>query len=241
MENKKCSIDGCERPYLCKGFCSLHYYRKSNPNLPMVPNKLTNKPDQMSLCIILGCSKPYYAKGLCHTHHELKRRNGKPIYIKDMPLPKCSVEGCETEAGRRSSLCRFHLLRKYRGIDLTRPKGIKGELNPNWNGGTSEYPNHYIMKKIRKEKLEKVNYICEDCGVYTDSIHHVDLSKDNHSEENFKALCDSCHAKYRRSPKSKYRSKYGKTILELSNRFGVSSTTIVNLEKKNYLEVLLTP
>ena len=56
------------------------------------------------------------------------------------------------------------------------------------------YPNASEFRRNRKVILEKANYKCEDCGIGGRiEAHHLDLSKDNHSIENLKALCTRCH------------------------------------------------
>ena len=55
------------------------------------------------------------------------------------------------------------------------------------------YKNHYKMKKMRLLILKKANNKCSFCGKYAYMIHHKDLSKDNHSEENLVAVCPSCN------------------------------------------------
>lgn len=71
----------------------------------------------------------------------------------------------------------------------------RGELNARWNGGNSEYKNHYLMKWARKFKLEAANNVCELCGGLATEIHHKDKSKDNHNINNLMALCHKCHMK----------------------------------------------
>lgn len=99
---------------------------------------------------------------------------------------------------------------------MKREKGAPyGERNGNWNGGTSEYPNHSLMKKIRLEVLKEANYICHFCGGIADKIHHLDKSKNNHSKENLVASCCKCNAKFRKPSTSKYKKLYGHTAKEL--------------------------
>ncbi|MDD5220864.1 MAG: HNH endonuclease signature motif containing protein [Candidatus Bipolaricaulis sp.] len=69
----------------------------------------------------------------------------------------------------------------------------RGEKNNRWNGGVSEYPNHYRMKLARLEKLKMSGGLCEVCGQPAREIHHIDESKGNHSIENLAILCKKCH------------------------------------------------
>jgi len=78
---------------------------------------------------------------------------------------------------------------------MDRPKGVSGELNPRWNGGTSQYKNHYELKKNRKIALKRDNYICQYCKKKTNQVHHRDHKKDNHGVENLIACCQSCNLK----------------------------------------------
>ena len=100
-------------------------------------------------------------------------------------------------------------------------KGSKGRNNPRWNGGTSEYPDHYKMKKLRLEKLESVNYTCEKCGGKANEVHHRDGTKTNHSLDNFLVVCHACHMRLHR----KYSQDY--TLSELSALIGLN-VSIVN-------------
>jgi len=162
----------------------------------------------------------------------LNRRYKIPYKQKDI-INGCSVNDCKNQSTPRTTLCKFHLRRKHLGIELERKKGIRGKLNPNWNGGVSEYPNHYEMKKNRLIVLKKANYICSYCGNKATEIHHVDLSKDNHSLDNLKSACHKCNVRLHNKTKtSKYIRFYGKTLVELSNILGVSRHTILKRHKK---------
>jgi len=205
MKTRKCSIDGCERRTSAKGFCQSHYIKAKR--LGEIPGPK---------CKVENCNKGTYGKGFCHNHHELNRRNGSPTYKKDM-LIKCSVPECNRlMTGRnRFDFCKFHVHRRYVSIELNRPFGNKSELNPNWKGGIAEYPDHSLMKRIRKEVLKEANNICQFCGGYANEIHHKDQSKDNHSKDNFIACCHKCNSQIRKPYTSKYKRLYGYTAKKL--------------------------
>lgn len=209
---KLCNAEGCfNKAGKLSGFCINHYRYIV----------LGRKPRFYGtrLCSIPDCAKKVYATDLCRTHYVRNKKNGSLIYRRNI-LKKCSVEGCENKITilAKIGLCRFHLQRKTKGIDLNRQWGLKGELNPHWNGGVSEYPNHYEMKRNRLQVLEEANYKCEYCGKEAKEIHHKDYSKDNHSKENLVAVCRKCNCGLRNPSKpnaSKYRRLYGYTIEEL--------------------------
>lgn len=243
METKTCKIEGCTRPAIAKRFCWMHYNRVRNGGKNMSPGFIGTiwKPDDPRRkknlpCTVKDCIDIIYAKGLCHNHYELNRREGRLIYYKDIPKPKCSVDGCHNSATSfKSGFCRFHKERKLKNIPLNRPKGIRGSLNRHWNGGVSEYPNHYKMKKMRLIVLKEANYICEYCGKSANQIHHKDLSKDNHTRNNLVACCGSCNRKRAKIYTSKYRRIYGKTIKELADTLKVCAQTIMRWHKQGKL------
>lgn len=113
-------------------------------------------------------------------------------------------------------------------MSLAQHQAKLGELNPRWNGGVSEYPDHYELKKKRIEALKRTKGLCEICGSHAEIVHHIDGSKDNHSLENLIPLCKNCHkplhandekGKYNDSRHSKYISLYGFTLRELAQIF----------------------
>lgn len=159
------------------------------------------------LCTVPDCTRKYYQHGFCKNHHELFRRNGKPDY--KYPLVKCRTLGCEEFGRFKLGFCSFHLVRLRHNIPLNteRYAGLRGENNHCWNGGTSEYPNHSLMKRNRIEVLERDNYMCQYCGRPANQVHHKDLSKENHSKGNLVACCRSCNAKMGK-PRKVYNSKY---------------------------------
>ena len=200
----------------------------------MRPGCLPWKPDDPRyknkgrLCDVPRCGGHFYAKGLCKKHYTRLINNGFlacRVYFNG----ECIVEGCDQKAVGPHNLCRFHYSRKQDGIPLLRSKGAKGELNHNWNGGVADYPHHHQMKKNRKVVLGQANYVCHYCGKKANEVHHLDLSKDNHSLSNLVASCHKCNAQIRRPHTSKFKRIYGKSLMELATELGKSSGTIVKL------------
>lgn len=159
---------------------------------------------------------------------------------------KCSIKGCKgkyIEAG----YCGKHYQRIRHGINnmclenIYHPGPIKhGNRNPRWNGGTSEYPNHSLMKKNRIEVLEEVNHICQKCGGRATKIHHKDLSKTNHSKENLMAVCNKCNCKIRHKPNtSKYKKLYGYKLFEIAKLLKLNSASVSLLHKNNQLIITI--
>jgi hypothetical protein len=112
------------------------------------------------------------------------------------------------------------------------PKNVniknQGSNNGRWSGGvTSYYNNHYQLKLNRKEKLKECGNKCESCGD-TEAILNAsrkDGNKNNHSIDNLIMLCHKCMGS---KQNSKYKTKFGNTLNELSHEFGISLSTLYN-------------
>lgn len=173
-----CIIDGCNRERRRKEYCYKHSYAYHD-------KRSTNS----KVCTLEGCGLKHYAKGYCHYHY---------IFFKRTHATPCKVVGCGKKAKKGNIYCYFHRLKIEKGLPFENDR--KGKNNKNWKGGVSNYPNHHVMKKIRKERLSQTNGRCEDCGVAAKKLHmhHIDFSKNNHTPENLKLLCPCCHKKYHR-------------------------------------------
>lgn len=130
----RCSIDGCDKPTVGRGWCSSHYSAWTISGDPMKRSRRspgTPKP----ICTIEGCERPVYARGLCHAHEQRKRRGvpmDRPLrkYTPGIrPFPKkrtpradlpCSYEGCDRLRFARG-LCGPHHWRLIRGLPMDKP------------------------------------------------------------------------------------------------------------------------
>lgn len=113
----------------------------------------------------------------------------------------------------------------------------KGEKNPRWNGGNSQYPNHAELKRMRIEVLKNSKGRCEICGKPAKIIHHIDGDKSNQSIDNLMALCRNCHIPLHCDDDPnvsnigrplKYSLICNMSVKEISKIFDVSTGTIYN-------------
>ena len=121
--------------------------------------------------------------------------------------------------------------------------GAKGNRNPRWNNGASEYPNHYLMKQNRILKLQQTKGKCEICKKQGYEIHHKDRTRDNHLLENLILLCKRCHCLLhtgRKNKTSKFKRIYGMTALEIAYKCKCGETKIWKLHQRNKLRKFLT-
>lgn len=104
---------------------------------------------------------------------------------------------------RKYNISPERLAGKNRKIsDALRGKKL-GENNSRWNGGTSEYKNHCLLKINRLMVLRSANYVCEKCGGIAIFTHHRDGFKNNHNADNLMPVCRSCHCKIHSGRKNK--------------------------------------
>jgi hypothetical protein len=69
-QNRKCSIEGCNRPHEAHGYCTKHDYRYRKYGDP-------NMKIQRKKCSI--CGKPAVGGGLCSTHYSREHRKMKKL------------------------------------------------------------------------------------------------------------------------------------------------------------------
>lgn len=206
-------------------------------------------------CKVEGCNKEVRVRRFCLFHY-YRDKQGIPLswpYNKryHMPTKKikapiriCIVEGCEKKHEAKG-YCSFHNSRLKRGISFSRPKGIKGNLNRHWNGGTSDYPNHHQMKKNRLIKIDQEKGKCEICKRKATQAHHKDRDKTNHTIDNLKLLCVKCHRRAHRGQKhhktktSIWIRRYGMTVKELSKTLRCSYPTLIKWHEKGNIAYFL--
>ncbi len=96
---------------------------------------------------------------------------------------------------------------------------IKGELNPNWNGGSSFEPYSHEFNKFLKTKiLKRDNYKCQNhnCNIENSRmlhVHHIDYNKKNNNENNLITLCIICHTRTNGKNNRECHIKYYQNII----------------------------
>jgi len=80
MSDKICSVDGCGRIILCKGFCSKHYYRYKTHGDPLKVKKVHS---DSGICKVEGCNKKHDSKGYCSVHYQRWKKYGDPLCLEN--------------------------------------------------------------------------------------------------------------------------------------------------------------
>jgi len=73
---------------------------------------------------------------------------------------------------------------------------IKGDRNPNWQGGISygDYGKEFT-EELKTAIRKRDGFKCKICDKNGYDVHHIDYNKKNNLQENLINLCRSCHAK----------------------------------------------
>lgn len=113
-----CSVETCDRPVYCRGWCSAHYsrWKRGGDIQADVPIENRESAGPKPPCGVDGCDGPRYSRGWCQKHYKRVQRHGDPLYGEDRPVV-CTVDGCERPVDGRG-LCHGHLQRLLRNGDL---------------------------------------------------------------------------------------------------------------------------
>lgn len=120
MSERTCSVPGCGRRHVARGWCGAHHGRwlATGDIRAHIPIR-THNPG--ALCSIEGCGRPVNSHGLCNSHERRMKGEvsaGQPIRRYN-PGQTCEVEGCDRVSDGRG-LCSGHRQRLR----------IWGELRP---------------------------------------------------------------------------------------------------------------
>jgi hypothetical protein len=94
---KICSVEGCGKKHLSKGFCAMHYKRfvkHGDPNVVLRERNL--QPPEF--CTIEGCGKKHLSKGFCNMHYTRFVKHGDPNVVcrpgtrRNSTSPRSSIE-----------------------------------------------------------------------------------------------------------------------------------------------------
>lgn len=103
-----CSVGGCEKPRIARGWCVMHYSRWKRHGDPLVKTR----PKSESPCSIEGCERERYGRmDVCNMHYKRFNRNGTYEKVKVKKI--CTVGDCGSPAYGRG-MCNVHWKRWYK-------------------------------------------------------------------------------------------------------------------------------
>lgn len=153
-----CSIEGCNKPHLARGWCSKHYTRWQRHG---DPNRQTrNWSNEDDPCLVDGCQRRgRRIRGMCilHYHRSRDRRSlDAPVRRVDRDAP-CHVDGCQRKCTHRD-LCRLHYERWQKTGEVGPPHRKKA---PNGTGFITPSGYRVIFDKARKRQVSEHRLVME--------------------------------------------------------------------------------
>ena len=96
------------------------------------------------------------------------------------------------------------------------------EKHPNWKGGISREPYSVDWTEtLRRSIRERDHYICQLCGIYGNTVHHIDYDKKNCDPTNLITLCNKCNIKV-----NKNREFWTNSFQKIYGRKNLTNLTI---------------
>lgn len=211
MTNPTCTIDGCNKPLRCRGWCNMHYRRWRATGSPGLA--ASTRTGLCRECAAPGCETPTRSSGAlyCEMHYGRMRRSGtldareRPIYTSQV----CSVEGCEKNR-RESGMCPMHAVRVRRHgspdvyIPYSERRWRYGEDSSFWTGMDATYAGAH--SRVRGHRGRAKDQLCADCGGpalhwsydHQDPNELIDDRGIHYSADvaHYVPRCVPCHKKY---------------------------------------------
>ncbi|MFA4985889.1 MAG: hypothetical protein WC712_04835 [Candidatus Brocadiia bacterium] len=146
-KDRKCSVPGCTRPYMAKGYCQKHYDQMRNYGY------IKPEPDPKTIerCSVNGCNQPSVESEKYCSKHLMQLQNYNQI-ISEVGRQKkklCKVSGCTNPAHARG-YCNTHYGQLWRSGKISpelRPRRRNAE-----EGYLSERERQIIRLRYQKER-----------------------------------------------------------------------------------------
>lgn len=119
MTRSICTIEGCGKPVVGRGWCGTHYARWKRHGSPTA----FATPKEKRICSIDGCGNLQTSRGWCVKHYSRWLDHGTTS-LNEMESGVCSVPGCGQGPIQGQGLCNTHYrrLRKHGSLTLVKTK-----------------------------------------------------------------------------------------------------------------------
>lgn len=210
MTERTCSIEGCERAVVARGWCQTHWRRwrrNGDPGTGEVEVKVQRQSD---VCAVDGCERERVQRDWCRAHYARWRRHGNlgTSEVLDRSVPAgCKVEECD-QPHDSNGYCtpHAHRLRRY-GDPTHAPERLKAGDPTGWRNETVGYMGAH--NRVRRLRGNAKSHTCQHCGgtAHDWAYDHRDPNQAHEAVNgydmpyssdpaHYMPLCKSCHVKF---------------------------------------------
>lgn len=179
VADRMCSVDGCEKREIARGWCPMHYYRMQKHGSLDLPPRV--RPDRTKrTCSVDGCGRSVWSREMCNLHYSRQHRHGEVGPVESTTAPPGS--GCLRPDGYRTVYSHGHPLADSRGQILEHRLVLYSVIGPD------PHPCHWCSLMVRWDRIHPRH----GDALVGDHLNH---DRSDNAPANLVPSCGPCNAK----------------------------------------------